>query len=197
MDHIIKTILYGPYDIVHIIWPIWVTWWPNFKIYKTDQDEIKAVFDDCRQMGFEFRRPKDFLLPALLVIIDHNHDGDITNDELRSFIAHTLWPIIYGEFDQIKLEIQRSDVHVRFDRRERIYWHGVWSRPGIFGLYQLSGQQELNKCLDPWLSHRRTANVSWSKQRWNFVLQRTSFRPFEKISNRRTTQKYENFNDSL
>ena len=72
-------------------------------------------------MGFEFRRPKDFLLPALLVIIDHNHDGDITNDELRYFMAHILWPIIYGEFDQIKLEIQRSDVHVRFDRRERVY----------------------------------------------------------------------------
>ena len=83
MDHIIWTISFGPYHMDHIIWPIWVTWWPNFKIYKTDQDEIKAVFDDCRQMGFEFRRPKDFLLPALLVIIDHNHDGDITNDELR------------------------------------------------------------------------------------------------------------------
>ena len=61
-----------------------VTWWAHFKIYKTEQDEIKAVFEDCREMGFEFRRPKDFLLPALLVIIDHNHDGDITNDELRS-----------------------------------------------------------------------------------------------------------------
>ena len=91
MYHIICTISYGPYHIVYIIWPIWVTWWPKCKIYKTDQDEIRAVFDDCRQMGFEFRRPKDFLLPTLLVIIDHNHDGDITNDELRF-----LWPLHYG-----------------------------------------------------------------------------------------------------
>ena len=44
-------------------------------------------------MGFEFRRPKDFLLPALLVIIDHNHDGDITNDELR-FINRTVYTVL-------------------------------------------------------------------------------------------------------
>ena len=47
-------------------------------------------------MGFEFRRPKDFLLPALLVIIDHNHDGDITNDELRSIN----WTV-YGVLDRL------------------------------------------------------------------------------------------------
>ena len=106
-----------------------VDWWAYFKIYKTEQDEIKAVFEDCREMGFDFRRPKDFLLPALLVIIDHNHDGDITNDELRS-----------GELNNngIQLVFKGPDVHVRFDRRERVHWHRVWSSSGIFGLFSLS-----------------------------------------------------------
>ena len=76
-------------------------------------------------MGFEFRRPKDFLLPALLVIIDHNHDGDITNDELRS-INWTVYGVLdrlYRPRPSIALILyqcnlfQRSDVHVRFNRR--------------------------------------------------------------------------------
>ena len=50
--------------------------------------QIKDLFKQCRKQGINLDRPKEFLIPATIMIIDKNNDGDISNDELRLVLAN-------------------------------------------------------------------------------------------------------------